>query len=62
MKKQVITFIKTNYKSFTLEQCATRPGSLDILKQPSRMGNKLYYPDGRVEDDVRHTISKTTSD
>lgn len=31
-------------KMFTLEQAATRPRSLDILKKPSRMGTKLYYP------------------
>ena len=26
-----------------------RPGSEDFLKYPSRMGNKLYYRDGRIE-------------
>lgn len=26
------------YKAFTLAQCATRPGSLDILKLPSVFG------------------------
>jgi len=31
------------------QQSWTRPGSEDFLKFPSRMGNKLYYRDGRVE-------------
>jgi hypothetical protein len=26
-----------------------RPGSLDLLKQPSRIGASLFYPDGRQE-------------
>jgi hypothetical protein len=36
-------------KLFTLEQAAMRPNCLTILKQPSRMANSLFYPDGRVE-------------
>ena len=27
-----------------------REGSLEALQRPSRMGNKLYYRDGRVEE------------
>lgn len=30
-------------KMFTLEQAATRPRSLDILKMPSRIGTKVFY-------------------
>lgn len=26
-----------------------RPGSLELLKQPSRIGESLFYPDGRQE-------------
>ncbi len=26
-----------------------RPGSLDLLKKPSRIGDSLFYPDGRIE-------------
>ena len=26
-----------------------RPGALDALQCPSRMGDMLHYPDGRVE-------------
>lgn len=29
-----------------LSKIAMRPGCLDILKKPSRMGGILYYPDG----------------
>lgn len=37
------------YKGFKLEDVANRPGSLDILKRPSRIQNTLFYPDGRIE-------------
>ncbi len=26
-----------------------RPGSLNLLKEPSRIGESLFYPDGRIE-------------
>lgn len=29
-----------------------RPGSQDILQYPSRMGNNLYYPNGRIVKDA----------
>ncbi len=29
-----------------------RPGATDMLKHPSKMGNTLYYPDGRVVKDA----------
>jgi hypothetical protein len=48
-KPQLYFLQKPAYKGFKLEQVATRPNCLDILKQPSRMGNMRYYPDGRVE-------------
>lgn len=35
------------YLGFTLQQVASRAGSLDILKHPSRYHNMLRYPDGR---------------
>jgi hypothetical protein len=38
------------YKGITLEQSATRPSSLKMLQFPSRMGSKLYYPNGEVCD------------
>ena len=31
-----------------LWRVATRPGSMDILAAPSRIGTTLYYPDGRI--------------
>jgi hypothetical protein len=35
------------YRGFSLAQVAPRPGSLAILENPSRYGNKLRYADGR---------------
>lgn len=39
------------YKSWTLEQASTRKGALDILSNPSRMANTLFYPNGEVKYD-----------
>ncbi len=33
------------YLGFTLKDVVFRPGALDMLKHPSRMGNKLYVPE-----------------
>ena len=38
-------FGRANLSTFTVQKISTRPGSLDILKMPSRMGGKLYYPE-----------------
>lgn len=35
-------------KTRTLRQMVHRVGALEVLEMPSRMGNMLYYPDGRV--------------
>lgn len=35
------------------DQPTYRPGALDHLKYPSRIGNKLFYRDGRVEE-IKH--------
>lgn len=43
MKKIKPTPILRPLKMFTLEQAATRPRSLDILKMPSRIGTQLYF-------------------
>lgn len=48
-KKQVFNPYDTRaYKPFRIADVATRPGCLTVLQYPSRMGSKLYYPDGRV--------------
>ena len=44
MKKIKPTPIIRPLKMFTLQQAATRPRSLDILKKPSRVGTLLFYP------------------
>ena len=51
MKKedQIERIFRPDYKGFTLEQCATRPNSLNILLKPSRIEKTLFYPDGRKE-------------
>ena len=36
------------YRPFKIESVATRPSCLKVLQYPSRMGNVLIYPDGRV--------------
>lgn len=38
-------FGRANLTTFNVQKISTRPGSLDILKMPSRMGGKLYYPE-----------------
>jgi hypothetical protein len=35
----------------TMSQIVQREGALKVLNMPSRMGNTLYYPDGRVVKD-----------
>jgi hypothetical protein len=35
-------------KGKTMSQIVQREGALKVLNMPSRMGNTLYYPDGRV--------------
>lgn len=54
-KKIVLDRWQRMYKGFTLESAATREGSLDILRSPSRMGNNLYYPTGEVRHDHRRS-------
>ena len=49
-KKVVIDRWLRLYAGFTLRSAATRKHSLDILAYPSRMGTKLYYPNGEVSD------------
>lgn len=40
---------RPTYAGLDLKKIATRPGSLDILQNPSRIANTYFYPDGRVE-------------
>ncbi len=52
-KKQV--FYPSNKRIYvpTFGTQMFRPGSLDMLRHPSRMGNTLHYPDGRIVKDPR---------
>lgn len=49
-KKIVVDRWLRLYKGFTMETAATRKGSLDMLKHPSKMGKWLFYPNGEVRD------------
>jgi len=49
MSEKIDYMERPEYKGFTLEQCATRPNSLDLLYKPSRIENTLFYPDGRIQ-------------
>lgn len=49
-KKEITDRWLRPYVGFTMEDVATRPGSLDIFKRPSKMGNWLYYPNGEIKD------------
>jgi hypothetical protein len=41
-------FNRPVYKGLPLDRLATRVGSLDVLRQPSRISNTLFYPDGSI--------------
>ena len=35
-------------RGMDMSKVVLRPGALDVLKCPSRIGDTLFYPDGRV--------------
>ena len=39
-------------KGKTMSQIVQREGALKVLNMPSRIGNTLYYPDGRAVKDA----------
>jgi hypothetical protein len=45
-KRLIDPLSRSFLKGLELNKIAMRPGCLDILKKPSRMGGILYYPDG----------------
>jgi hypothetical protein len=45
-KKDIIN--KFDRPAYVPPKTFVRPGSMTVLKAPSRMANTLYYPDGRV--------------
>ena len=50
MKKKIIPALFARPKQFAGIDVSkiARPGSLDILSSPSRIGRALFYPDGKV--------------
>ena len=58
MKKQPVAIADQGfYKSWTLEQAASRPGSLTILQAPSRIKHTVHHPDGRIVHDQKSTAN-----
>ena len=43
------TNTKGPYRGTELSAPCMRPGSMDAMRLPSRMNNRLHYRDGRVE-------------
>lgn len=37
-----------NYQGRELSEPSTRPGAMDAFRLPSRMGEQLHWPDGRI--------------
>lgn len=51
-KSEIVRIFKPLLAYVTMHSAATRIGSLEILKMPSRFGHALFYPDGRVVKDM----------
>jgi hypothetical protein len=50
--------INREYKGLDIKKLATRIGCMWFLDAPSRVGNKLFYLDGRIKhDEVLHGVS-----
>lgn len=45
-KRLIDPLNRSHLSGLDLNKIAMRPGCLDILKKPSRMGGILYYPEG----------------
>ena len=41
------------YGGQDIRKIAMRPGSLDVLEKPSRIGSTLFYPDGTILKDPK---------
>ena len=52
-KQEVVDRWARLYKWLPLSKMASRPDCLKMLEYPSRMGGRLYYPNGEVRDDYR---------
>jgi hypothetical protein len=44
--RNISLFKRGNYKGIDIKRIATRPGSMDILSNPSRVANTLFHLDG----------------
>lgn len=57
----VNTSTTRNYSGAELKPYAGRPDAAQALGLPSRSGNRLRYPDGRVTDMTGHVINDARS-
>lgn len=51
-KLETINRFKGEYKPPRRDRLSMRSGAMDILQAPSRMGETLFYPDGKQIKDV----------
>ena len=57
-KPETVSRFKGEYKPPRNDRMQMRLGSTDILQAPSRMGETLFYPDGKQIKDVDATTQK----
>ena len=57
-KPETINRFKGEYKPPRSDRMPMRSGAMDILRAPSRMGETLFYPDGKQIKDVDATTRK----
>ena len=51
-KPETVNRFKGEYKPPRRDRLSMRSGAMDILQAPSRMGETLFYPDGKRIKDV----------
>jgi len=51
--KDRLTGAYNAYKGLDMNKIASRPGSLDVLAQPSRIAQTLFYPNGTILKDAK---------
>ena len=57
-KPETVSRFKGEYKPPRNDRMSMRSGAMDILQAPSRMGETLFYPNGKQIKDVDATTRK----
>jgi hypothetical protein len=57
-KPETVSRFKGEYKPPRNDRMSMRSGAMDILQAPSRMGETLFYPNGKQIKDVDATARK----